>query len=184
MPKQFSCVTDNYLVCITYASICLLRFCRKKFSTLHSNTAFIVDLIGSTANILEGIGVSPTHSSKQHSSLLRGLLNAHSANQLQSAVPSPRASPPIADRPLQPQHATPAVSYAMAISEQDQAAANFTNLFDDILENSTFQPSNLLLPMPWGSGGGADLSADYWDSFLTMPALYAKLPLMYKICVC
>ncbi|KAM0747690.1 hypothetical protein T439DRAFT_350012 [Meredithblackwellia eburnea MCA 4105] len=68
---------DGFFVAISYAAVSLLRFCQPRLSKYHDRSDSIIELISSTADVLERKAVAPSHVISQYSMFLRALLEAY-----------------------------------------------------------------------------------------------------------
>jgi hypothetical protein len=139
-------ITDSFYVCVSYASVSLLRFCRPRFAKLHNHTDEIAELITSVADELILSSVSPAHISNSYGLFLRTLVNAQKTAPFASTAVTPRAQSPMQED-----------------GTSAQAETTTSGLFGDDLINGTttrfFDPLDIptgfgldqLLPSQWSA---------------------------------
>jgi len=66
---------NSTFVCISYAAVSLLRFCRPQLQKLHSYYTNILAILDSTVDVLQKASASPTHLAAQYGQFLRAMIS-------------------------------------------------------------------------------------------------------------
>jgi hypothetical protein len=67
---------NSTFVCISYAALSLLRFCRPQFQKLHTHDTTILSMLDMTADVLGKISASPSHPAAHYSRFLHAMIDS------------------------------------------------------------------------------------------------------------
>ncbi|KZO91440.1 hypothetical protein CALVIDRAFT_345843 [Calocera viscosa TUFC12733] len=84
---------NSTFVCISYAAVSLLRFCRPKLQKLLAYDTNILDVLDSTVVMLEKASASPQHLAYQHSIVLRAKISSQT-NGIPTRINTPMVRSP------------------------------------------------------------------------------------------
>lgn len=149
---------------VCYAAVSLLRMCRPKYQCMHSKNAFILDLVGSTADALYDLGTSPQSSARQYSIFIRALVKAHLNNPSgETMPPTPRPASPIAAPPAAV--GVPNTYYSNTQPYLPQPPAVPLNSLDSSIFGFNLAGSGQVVD-PSFFGSEADMGFDHLDSWM------------------